>query len=247
MLKLHGMPAWRGCGCGMPHLALQASVLPFSLSPEEAIGFLRKKLDMPTATWADLWEAEHSLAFTIAGTTTEDIVADFHEAVLSAIENGETIESFRKNFDRIVEKHGWSYNGSRNWRSSVIFDTNMSMAYSAGRWEQIQRVKIVRPYLRYVHLEGQKNPRPLHESWHNTVLPVDHPWWQTHYPPNGWFCHCTVESLNERDLERYGLSVSEDAPPTRMVSAIVGGRVVMVPEGIDPGFAYRPGAMPGAE
>ena len=22
-------------------------------------------------------------------------------------------------------------------------------------------------------------------AWHGTVLPVDHPFWQTHFPPNG--------------------------------------------------------------
>jgi uncharacterized protein with gpF-like domain len=28
--------------------------------------------------------------------------------------------------------------------------------------------------------------RPMHAAWHNTVLPFDHPFWKTHYPPNGW-------------------------------------------------------------
>lgn len=242
-----GHQHFRGCGCGTT-VSLQAEVIPFASDPAEAIRFLRNKINLPTATWADLWEAEHSAAFTVAGSTSKAMVGDFHDAISKAIAQGTTIEEFRKDFDRIVEEYGWDYNGGRNWRSRVIFDTNVSTSYAAGRWEQIQQVKQQRPYLRYVHLEGQPHPRPEHAAWHNTILPVDDPWWQTHYPPNGWFCHCTVESLSERDLGRYGYTVSESAPASRMVPHVVntsnGPRRVMVPEGIDPGFAYRPGAMP---
>ena len=252
MLKSHGSmvhPDFCGCGCGTPP-ALQAEVVPFATNPVEAIRFLRNKINVPTATWTDLWEAEHSVGFAVAGATSEAIVKDFHDAINKAIANGTTLEEFRKDFDRIVEEYGWDYNGGRNWRSRVIFDTNVSTSYAAGRWEQIQAVKKERPYLRYVHLEGQQNPRPEHEAWHNMILPVDDPWWLTHYPPNGWFCHCTVESLNERDLDRYGYTVSDSAPPSRMVPHIIntaaGPRRIMVPNGIDPGFAYRPGELPPA-
>ncbi|RJF70881.1 hypothetical protein D4Q52_14730 [Rhodopseudomonas palustris] len=225
-------------------------MLPFDVDPVEAIDFLRAKIDMPSATWTDLWEAEHSVGFTVAGAQTKALLADFHDAVLDAIADGRSIEQFRADFDRIVADHGWSYRGSRGWRSRVIFDTNMSTAYAAGRWQQIQRVKTMRPYLRYVHLEGQKHPRPQHQAWHGLILPVDDPWWQTHYPPNGWFCHCTVMSLSERDLGRYGWTVS-DAPEIVMVERSIrlsdgSLRTIEVPDGIDPGFAYRPGAMPEA-
>lgn len=247
MLRSHGVPLVRVCGCARS--SLHAQVMAGSVSPIEAIRFLKSKVDVPSATWTDLWEAEHSAAFTVAGAMSDDIVSDFHDAVNKAIENGETIDDFRKDFDRIVEDYGWDYNGSRNWRSRVIFDTNMNTAYAAGRWEQIQKVKDQRPYLRYVHLEGQAHPRPLHEAWDGTILPVDHEWWLTHYPPNGWFCHCTVQSLSDDDLDRFGWSVSDDAPASKMVDATIrlsdgSLKTIQTPEGIDPGFGYRPGEMP---
>ncbi len=239
---------FRTCGCcRASRTALQAvDVSAFSVKPVEAIDFLRRKLDVPSWSWLDLWQQQHSIAFTVAGATTNDLVADFHEAVDKAISEGTTLEDFRKDFDRIVEDHGWSYNGSRNWRSAVIFDTNVSMAYSAGRWEQIQRVKSRRPYLMYKHLPGQQNPRPEHQAWDGLVLLADDPWWQTHFPPNGWFCHCWVESLSDDDLKRYGYKLGT-APPIKMVPYAIDGRTIEVPEGIDPGFAYRPGEQPVAE
>ncbi|MBC7576131.1 MAG: hypothetical protein H7312_02050 [Tardiphaga sp.] len=247
---MRDFPSIGGCCCGAAHgtTALQAvDIAAFDVDPVEAIDFLRRKLDMPTAAWTDLWQEQHSVAFTVAGATNKAIVRDFHDAVDRAIADGATLADFRRDFDRIVEDHGWSYNGSRNWRARVIIDTNISTAYAAGKWQQIQRVKQSRPYLRYVHLAGQKNPRPEHEAWDGLILPVDDDWWLTHYPPNGWFCHCTVMSLSERDLARYGYQVSE-APETVMVEQTIttpdGIRTVTTPEGIDPGFAYRPGAMP---
>lgn len=233
------------------NIALQAEAKPFSVAPVEAIDFLRKKLNVPTAHWTDLWQEQHSAAFTVAGATTDALVSDFHDAVNSAISEGRTLEDFRKDFDAIVEEHGWSYNGSRGWRSRVIFETNMRTAYAAGRWEQIQRVKDDRPYLRYVSVDPnmtQEGTRAEHASWHDTVLPADDPWWLTHFPPNGWNCRCSVQSLNDRDLERYGLTVDAKAPPVEMVERTIGtpdgARTVLVPAGIDPGFGYRPGAPP---
>ena len=234
--------------CGGVQPSLQAvEVEAFNVDPTEAVNFLRNKLRIPTQTWTDLWQEMHSAAFMIAGAQSDALIKDFQEAVAAAIAEGRTLEDFRKDFDRIVEEHGWSYNGSRNWRSRVIFQTNMRMAYAAGRWQQIERVKKTRPYLRYVAVMDGRT-RPLHRAWHNTVLPVDHPWWQTHFPPNGWNCRCSVQSLNERDLLRYGVTVSEFAPEVRLVERVIntvsGRQLIRVPEGIDPGFAYRPGTPP---
>ncbi|MFV9492170.1 hypothetical protein ACNUI5_09110 [Pseudomonas aeruginosa] len=54
-----------------------------------------------------------------------------------AIADGTTLEEFRRDFDRIVAKYGWSYRGGRNWRSRVIYETNMRGSYMAGRLEQL--------------------------------------------------------------------------------------------------------------
>jgi SPP1 gp7 family putative phage head morphogenesis protein len=178
---------------------------------EEAIAFLRNKLDLPTRAWTDIWEAMHSVAFVVAGAGTEALVSDFHLAINQAIEAGTTLATFRQAFDRIVAEHGWQYKGSRGWRTRVIFETNLRMAYAAGRWAQIQRLKESRPYLRYVTMDDER-VRPEHQAWHNIVLEVDDPWWQTHFPPCGWGCRCRAVSLNDRDLKRYGLRLSPQAP-----------------------------------
>lgn len=221
-----------------------ASPFPANIPPADATAFLRDKLALPTETWTDIWKGAHARAFVVAGANTEAIVTDFHQAVTRAIAEGQTLDQFRESFDEIVEKHGWSHTGSRGWRSRVIFETNTRMAYAAAKWKAFVENKLMRPFLRYVGILDDRI-RPQHRSWHDTILPVDDPWWKTHFPPNGWGCRCDVQSLSQRDLDRRGFRVQPEAPPIVMVSRPVrsktGQTFVQVPKGIDPGFDYNVG------
>lgn len=210
--------------------------LPF----EEAVTFFREKIRMPTHTWTDVWQRMNGRAFVVAGTVKDELIADFQEAVAKGLEEGTTLADFRKDFDRIVAKHGWQYKGERGWRSRVIFNTNMRTAYQAGRWQQIQRLKRRRPWLRYSAVLDDRT-RPEHRGWHGIVLSADDEWWNTYYPPNGWNCRCTVQQLSQRDLDRRGETPAPAGPEMPPVRKKAGGRIVEVPQGIDPGWAYNVG------
>lgn len=224
-----------------------ADVAYGSLPFREQIAFFRRKLNLPTESWTDIWQQAHDHAFVIAGATNTDMLGDFRDAIDKAIANGETLEQFRARFDTIVAKYGWDYNGGRNWRSRVIYETNLRQSYNAGRFAQLQALKAVRPFWRYKHADGEQYPRPLHEAWNNLVLSADDPWWQTHFPANGWGCKCYVEGLNQRDLARAGKAGPDSAPPIDMQTVTVGQRSpggprdVQTPAGVDPGFGYEPG------
>ena len=86
--------------------------------------------------------------------------------------------------------------------------------------------------------------RPQHRRWHGIILPRDHPWWETHYPPNGWRCRCKAMSVSGEDLEAEGWTVSEDPDEgeTPWVNPRT-GEMLMVPRGVDPGWAYNPGRV----
>ena len=216
--------------------------LPF----EEQIAFFRGKLDLPTRSWTDLWEAEHDKAFVVAGAAQEDLVSDLRAAVDRGIADGQTLATFQRDFDAIVAKHGWSYVGGRDWRTRVIYGTNLRTSYAAGRYRQAKDIAERRPYWRYRHSDASERPRQNHLGWDGLILRHDDPWWNTHAPPNGWGCKCYFETLAERDLERLGKSGPDAAPPivTREVTVGARGpnpRTVRVPEGIDPGWAYAPG------
>ena len=133
----------------MPKTDAQAIGLEFS----EAVDFFRGKARVPTEAWHDVWRTAHSRSFMVAGATSDALLADFQAAIAKAGQHGTTLEEFRRDFDSIVEKHGWEYNGSRNWRSRVIYETNLATSYAAGRYAQLTDPDTLAafPYWEYLH------------------------------------------------------------------------------------------------
>ena len=100
-----------------------------------------------------------------------------------------------------------------------------------------------RPYWRYNAVMDERT-RPEHAAWNDKVLPADDPWWDTHYPPNGYNCRCTVVSMSEREVSRDGLKIS-DSPKieTYEWADKRTGEVREVPVGIDPGWDINVGKL----
>jgi hypothetical protein len=223
--------------------AAEFGSLPFP----EAEAFFRQKVNVPSAVWADILGGAHARAFTVAGATKEGMLTDFRGEIDKAITDGTTLQDFRKGFDGIVDKYGWAYKGGRNWRTKVIYQTNLNTAYAAGRYAQMTDPDLlrVRPYWQYCHVEGETCPRPEHLAWNGLVLRHDDPWWSTHYAPNGWGCRCYVKTLSAGDLKRMGKSGPDKAPPEEMRAASLntsaGPITIQVPKGIDPGWGYSVG------
>lgn len=213
----------------------------------EAHDFLRQKVSLPTKRWTDTLHAAHDRAFVVAGADSVSLVEDIRGALDRAMNGGGGLEAFRKEFDEIVLRTGWQYNGGRNWRTRVIYDTNLRMAHQAGRLKQMRHPDVVkmRPFWRYIHAEIRqpKEPREEHLAWDGMVFRHDDPIWERIYPPNGWKCSCGVATVSRAGLKRLGKD-GPDTPPElkmRKVKDPSTGEWVEVPEGIDFGFGYQPG------
>ena len=224
-------------------MAVSHGSLPF----KEQIDYFRGKVDLPTRAWTDVYAAEHDYAFVVAGAAKRDLLTDLRGAVEKSIASGTTLEQFRKDFDQVVGKHGWQYQGERGWRTNVIWETNLRQSYNAGREAQMAdpELRKRRPYGIFRHGDSA-HPRPIHLSWNGTTLPLDDPWWETHTPSCGWGCKCKKFMASARDIERQGLTIGP-APAIEWEDRVIGKnspggpRTVRVPKGIDPGFEYAPG------
>lgn len=210
----------------------------------EQIAAFRLRLGnlVPTAKWDDVWQAEHDTAFMVAGATKADLLADLAAAVDRAIAEGDSLEAFRRDFREIVERrgwHGWTGEGTKRgeaWRTRVIYRTNAATTYSAGRLAQLREGGFA--YFVYRH-GGSLEPRIQHLGWDGLVLPADHPFWNTHFPPNGWGCSCYVVGARSREgAERVGGDLSKELEDGWQVPVAKTG----APAGIDRGWAYAPGA-----
>lgn len=201
---------------------------------KEQVDYWRNKKDnlVPTERWTDMQKEAHDKGFTVAGATKADLLADLAGAVGKAIENGATLQDFRSDFADIVKRHGWQYKGGFEWRTRVIYQTNLAVSYAAGRLVQLQEY----PWWVYRH-SGKRNYRPQHKSWDSLTLPADHEWWKTHYPPNGWGCGCRVVGVRSpEDAGRFGGRPGM-TPPNDGTDPKTG-----LPKGIGKGWDYMPGA-----
>ena len=207
---------------------------------DEQVAFFRGKLGnlVPTSRWDDLRREQHDRAFMVAGAAKADLLTDLAEAVDRAIADGESLEQFRARFFEIVQRHGWGdYTGSataagRAWRTRVIYRTNAATSYAAGRLAQLREF----PLWVYKH-GGSEDPRPQHLAWDGLTLPSDHPFWETHSPPNGWGCSCfLIGATTEEGARALGGSPGRELPGG-WNDRDSKGRL----PGIDQGWDYQPG------
>lgn len=208
-----------------------------------------------TAHWSEMWEEDHARAFTVAKVAKLDLLQEIQSSLADVLANGGTFDQWRANLQPYLEKQGWwgavqdkALTGTNDVvnvgprRLRTIYDTNLRVSRAAGQWTRIQALKGERPFLRYTAVLDSRT-RPAHRAFHGTILPVDHPWWNTHFPPCGWFCRCTTRQLSQRDLDAKGWAVTAHPPTGPAVPFYRAGSStpVMVPAGISPGFGYNAG------
>jgi len=229
--------------------------LSFNQTPEQAMAFFRAKGLEPTFAWQDMMGREHARAFTVAKMMDVDMLADVRALVDQAINEGKTKAWFSAQLTPYLQQKGWwgkqevlspkggvvqAQLGSPH-RLETIFRTNMQSAYAAGQWDQIQAQADLMPYLMYDAIDDHRT-RPAHAALDNKVYRVDDPFWQTHYPPNGWNCRCGVIQMTDDMLAESGLVPSKPHHPgTYNWQNPNTGKWYKVPTDLDPGWDYNPG------
>ncbi|HGN8781572.1 MULTISPECIES: phage head morphogenesis protein [Bacteria] len=256
--------------------------------PKEALAWLKAKKLKPGFDYRDVWKQEHSIGFTVAKMTQLDLLSDVKALVEDAMASGQSFAEFREVLKPLLVKRGWwgqqmmddpltgetkTVQLGSDRRLRTIYDTNMRTARSAGQWERIQRTKRAMPYLLYT-LGPSREHRAEHLKWADLCLPVDDPFWLTHFCPNGWGCKCTLRQVSKYEYDqlvkngvprnvqqlddsgqptghviRQIVPVRTEAPPVKRVKWVNKrtGEEEMVPEGIDPGWDYNPGMRRQAE
>lgn len=213
--------------------------------PTDALEYFRSKRLRTSWDHSD-WGKEHNVAFTVAKAMLVEVLRNIHDELDRALEQGLTLQEFKRNLGPILQKKGWwgripmtapdgqvkEVQAGSPRRLKVIYDTNMRVSRAAGQWARIQRTGAVRPYLLY-SLGPSERHRPAHVAWAGTLLPHDDPAWERMFPPNGWGCKCRVRQIGHAEAERLGGPT--EAPKFDADKPV---------PGIDKGWDYNPGAAP---
>lgn len=210
-----------------------AEEISFNFTPDEALEYFRRR-DEKKISWSykDVWEQEHRRAFTVSKLTKATLLDDVQTSLDKAIAEGQSFEQWRSEIlpklDRVwlgrtygelwdemspeeQAKHTPPSQSERKRivresRLKTIFRTNMASSYQAGRYRQLRDDVEDYPYWRYITMEDAA-VRPAHAELHGKVFRWDDPFWQTHFPPNGFNCRCEVEGLDSFDLEAQDLTL----------------------------------------
>lgn len=95
------------------------------------------------------------------------------------------------------------------------------------RWIDIEKNKKLFPLLKYVTAHDER-VRDSHRILDGIILPVDHPFWNTHYPPLGWGCRCDVVQADRGRITPDNKIMYPDIPP--MFRNNIGKTGVLFPE-----------------
>ena len=201
--------------------------LALNLPPEGALRYF-DSLNLPLP--ANAGEAIAQTAAkgrSIAGIYQQEIVGDLLNSLRQSAAEGTPFATWRKNALAMLRERGLALDkagdmvqqstgevvgtGLTRHRLQTIFQTQMTNARMASLWQKLQENKDARPYLQYSAINDART-RPAHRALDNVVYPIDDPFWDYFYPPNGFRCRCYVMALAPRDVARAGLTVSHSSP-----------------------------------
>lgn len=206
----------------------------------EAIKYLRNQLPIPTDRWDALTAEERDVAFTLAKSTAANITSGVHNLVIKAAEEGTTFDQFRKEFRSLMKARGWLPEKSEDyhaWRADLVYQTNLNVAYSAGRYEQMTDPDVLKVNNAWTWNHGDSpNFRPHHKALDGKTFRADDPFWQTMYP-GGFGCRCFITSAPLK-------GEPDKAPNLGTVETFTDalGRSQSITWGPDPGWGHIPGS-----
>jgi uncharacterized protein with gpF-like domain len=184
--------------------------------PKAATAYIKNKKLTPAFSYKDVWKEEHAVGFTVAKALQLDVLTDLHNAVINAVEHGQSFDTFKKNIKPLLQQKGWwgkkemidpltgaavnAQLGSDR-RLKTIFRVNTRSAYQKGQYERAME-SVIHPYFMY-RIGPSANHREDHVAWDGLILPKTDPFWDSHFPPNGWGCKCYTRAVTETKKKEY--------------------------------------------
>jgi hypothetical protein len=195
-------------------------VNPFELDAPELMEWIERKAPRAIGSWRELGAEEYARAFTAARTAGYNVVDDLYQGYIATLRRSDgNAKDFASTVLPTMRAKGWLPQLSDEQmgrRLQLIFDTNLRLSQASGRWDRIQRTKLALPYLlgttarddRVRHPPGSEED---HRAFEGILLPVDHPFWQSYFPPLGFRCRCQVVQRSRGQVARAGLEVTAEA------------------------------------
>lgn len=203
---------------GRAHLlTFDADPLSGNLSIADIIEEIGRKDPRAIDNWRMLSAQEYSRSFAVARTAGYGIIRQLYDALMQTFATKGTAADFSAQVLPMLQSRGWlaGDSGKIASRLQLIYDTNLRVARSTGRWDRYRRTQAAFPYLRGVTARDERVRHPPksdsdHRAWDGIILPFSHPFWSRWFVPLGFRCRCSVIQMTRSQLARWPTGITSD-------------------------------------
>lgn len=153
-----------------------------------ADGYGKTGVEWGGTDWAYFQNLKYNTAVFDAFKCNREI-KDVHKLLTWQDGTPRTWEEFRRDAMRVCEKY------NQRWLQTEFNQAHAS-AKAARKWQDYERGADLYPNLRYRTVRDERT-RHSHRELDGYVIPIDHPFWDTYYPPNDWNCRCSVQPTDD--------------------------------------------------
>jgi len=177
------------------------------LSFDKAMRILQAKNIITRAQFNNLSAALKRKAFTVAGISSEQMLAVLHDELVKQVGAGADLREFSKFMEERLRSSGMVatklpetgvFSASH---IETVFRTNALNSYNAGRYTHAKQPRVIRARPVWeMRSIGDPRSRRTHAAANNKRLLATDPFWSRCYPPMGFNCRCRVVTRPASEL-----------------------------------------------
>lgn len=191
----------------------------------EAAAFIRGKTPVSRAVFDKMLPELKARCFVITGIENANAIQSVRDKIATLPEGADWNE-VKKEIAATMSP--WLDEESAAKRADLLVRFHGFQAYQATQWNLDQQTKDTHPY--YLYRTAQDDAvRDSHAALDGIILPIDDPFWQTHYPPWDWGCRCELIAISEDDVQAVREEDAKRPPDERHV--IEGSRLDQLHDG----------------
>ena len=178
-----------------------------------AAAFLRGKTPVSRAVFDKMLPELRARCFVVTGIEQANALQTIRDRV-ATLPEGADWNTVKKDIAETMSP--WLGDESATRRADLLVRFHGFQAYQATQWNLDQETKDTHPYYQYRTAEDA-HVRASHAALDGIILPIDDPFWKTHFPPWDWGCRCELIAISEADHQEARARDAELPPDQRQV------------------------------
>lgn len=127
--------------------------------------------------------------YRFSGAKTYQQLVEMNDLLVNEEGKIRSFSEYKAELNKVHEKYNRNY-------LQAEYQTAKRSAQAVRQWNGYQDDKDLFPNLQYMTVDDGK-VRDEHKPLHKIIKPVDDPFWNTYFPPNGWRCRCYTKQTSE--------------------------------------------------